>query len=280
MRRIGVHTSIAGGIHLSVERAKKLRCNTLQLFSHNPRQWIVKTISEDLVLNFKKLNDKYDIKPIFIHASYLINLASTDRHILERSIDLLAQEMNIADILNVDYVIVHTGSASKDPKEAGQKRAIESLKRLSEKREWRSKLLLENTAGEKGDISPYIEDLAEIIDKTSRPLIGGVVIDTCHAFAAGYEINSKKGLLGFVEKIERYLGLTNVKLIHLNDSKKAFNSHLDRHEHIGEGCIGKEGLKNFINHPALKDIPLILETPKKSEEDDQRNLEVVRGLLL
>lgn len=279
MRRLGVHTSISGGIHLAVERAKRLGCNTLQLFSHNPRRWVIKTISEDVISDFKRLQRKYHIRPIFIHTSYLINLASADQLILEKSINLLAQEMDIADVLDVDYVILHTGSSSLDSKEVGLERVIDSLKKVSNKRKWRSKLLLENTAGEQGDISPYIEDLGKIIDKVGSPLIGGVVIDTCHAFAAGYEISSKKGLSEFVEEIERHLGLSNVKLIHLNDSKKGLNSHLDRHEHIGEGYIGKEGLKNFLSHPAFLEIPLILETPKKNEEDDRKNLEVVRSLL-
>ncbi|MCL4457021.1 MAG: deoxyribonuclease IV [Nitrospirae bacterium] len=277
-RRLGVHTSIAGGVHLSIERAKELECNTVQIFSHNPRQWLVREIPTDSILQFKELRKSYDINPVFIHTSYLINLAASDNGILERSIELLIQEMDIADLLNADYVILHTGSASQDSEEVGRKRAIEALKRVARKKEWRSKLLLENTAGERGDISSHIKDIAEIIDKTGSPLIGGVVIDTCHAFAAGYDITSENGMEELADEIRRYLGIESVKLIHLNDSKKGHGSHVDRHEHIGEGCIGKRGLKKFINHPAFKTVPLILETPKKSEEDDPRNLKIVRGL--
>ena len=278
-RRLGVHTSIAGGVHLSIERARELGCNTVQIFSHNPRQWLVREIPTDSISRFKKLRKTYDISPAFIHTSYLINLAASDNGILEKSIELLIQEMNIADLLDADYVILHTGSASRDSEEVGRKRAIEALKRVARKKEWRSKLLLENTAGERGDISSHIKDIAEIIDRTGSPLIGGVVIDTCHAFAAGYEIKNEKGLSGLVKEIEMHIGLNNVKLIHLNDSKKGHSSHVDRHEHIGKGGIGREGLRRFINHPAFKNIPLILETPKKSEEDDPRNLKIVRNLL-
>ncbi len=278
-RRLGVHTSIAGGVHLSIERAKELGCNTVQIFSHNPRQWLVKEIPADSISRFKKLRKTYDISPVFIHTSYLINLAASDNSILEKSINLMIQEMDIADLLDADYVILHTGSASRDSEEIGRKRAIEALKRVVREKNWRTKLLLENTAGERGDISSHIKDIAEIIDRTGSPLIGGVVIDTCHAFAAGYDIKHKNGLSSLVKEIETYIGLDNVRLIHLNDSKKGHNSRVDRHEHIGRGGIGKEGLKKFINHPAFKDIPLILETPKNNEEDDLRNLKIVRSLL-
>ncbi|WP_333653793.1 deoxyribonuclease IV [Dissulfurispira sp.] len=279
IRRLGVHTSIAGGVHLSIERAKELGCNTVQIFSHNPRQWIVKEIPSDSILQFKELRKSYNINPVFIHTSYLINLAASDKNILEKSIELLIQEMDIADLLDADCVILHTGSASQDSEEVGRKRAIEALKRVARNKVWRSKLLLENTAGERGDISSHIKDIAEIIDGTGSPLIGGVVIDTCHAFAAGYDIKNEKGLSGLIKEIDIYIGFNNVKLVHLNDSKKGYSSHVDRHEHIGHGGIGKEGLKKFINHPAFKTIPLILETPKKSEEDDPRNLKIVRALL-
>ncbi|MCL4474715.1 MAG: deoxyribonuclease IV [Nitrospirae bacterium] len=123
-------------------------------------------------------------------------------------------------------------------------------------------------------------DLAEIMDKTESALIGGICLDTCHAFQAGYEISKGEGVAEIAGEIERHMGLEKVKLIHLNDSKKAFNSRVDRHEHIGSGAIGTGGLKRFINHPAFRDVPLILETPKKSEDDDPRNLKVVRSFLL
>ncbi len=276
-RRLGVHTSIAGGVHLSLERAKALGCNTVQIFSHNPRQWLVKKIPSDSISRFKELRKTYDINPIFIHTSYLINLAASSNDILEKSINLLIQEMDLADSLYADYVVLHTGSASQDSGEVGRKRAIEALKRVARKKIWISKLLLENTAGERGDISSHMKDLAEIIDNVNSALIGGVCIDTCHAFAAGYDITSENGIEGLVGEIRGYLGIESVKLIHLNDSKKGHSSHVDRHEHIGKGGIGREGLRRFIKHPAFKNIPLILETPKKSEGDDPRNLKIVRA---
>jgi deoxyribonuclease-4 len=279
VRRLGVHTSIAGGVHLSIERARDLGCNTLQMFSHNPRSWLVHGISRECAAKFRELKRTYDINPVFIHTSYLINLASKKTDLREKSASLLVREMDIADSLDADYVVLHTGSASLDDEEAGRRRAVEALRAVSRVRSWRSKLLLENTAGEKGDISSRISDLSEIIAGMENLLIGGICLDTCHAFQAGYEISKKEGVSTVAREIEKLLGFERIKLVHLNDSKRGFNSRVDRHEHIGRGGIGEEGLKGFINHPAFRDVPLILETPKKGEEDDARNLEKVRSLL-
>jgi deoxyribonuclease-4 len=275
---LGVHTSIAGGIYLSLERARQLGCSTMQIFSHNPRQWLVRKIPEDSIAEFRKLRNAYDINPVFIHSSYLINLAALDKSILEKSIDLLAREMDLADSLGADYVVLHTGSSSQDMEDNARKRAIEALEMVSKMKEWRARLLLENTAGEKGDISSRISDLADIMHGIKRDLIGGLCFDTCHAFAAGYNLSDEEGLSEFVQEVEAHTGIGAVKLIHLNDSKKGHNSHVDRHEHIGLGRIGKEGLRRFLNHPALKSIPLVLETPKKSDLDDAANLRAVRDL--
>lgn len=279
VRRLGVHTSIAGGVHLSLERANELGCATVQLFSHNPRSWLVNPIPEDGIAKFREMKSALDIQPVFIHTSYLINLASAKPEVFEKSIALLIQEMDSADLLGADYVVLHTGSASQDNEETGRRRAVEALRSVSGKKIWRSRLLLENTAGERGDISSRIIDLAEIMNKTGSALIGGICLDTCHAFQAGYEISKEAGVAELAGEIENHMGFEKVKLIHLNDSKRAFNSRVDRHEHIGSGAIGKGGLKRFINHPAFRDVPLILETPKKNEDDDPRNLKVVRGLL-
>lgn len=278
-RALGVHTSIAGGIHFSIERAVKLGCSTMQIFSHNPRQWSVGGIPREEVSQFKGLRALHDIGPVFVHSSYLINLCAVSGDILVKSVRLLAQEMELADLIGADYVILHTGSASQDKADNARRRAIEALRAALGNGKWKARLLLENTAGERGDISSRIADLAEIMENMHGAPVGGICLDTCHAFQAGYEISKKAGVRGLAEEISAYMGLDKVKLIHLNDSKKGFASRVDRHEHIGNGSIGKDGLKFLINHPAFRSVPLILETPKKSEEDDPRNLEVVRGLL-
>lgn len=279
MIRLGVHTSISGGIKLSLERARELGCNTLQIFSHNPRQWNVENIADEQISDFKKLRKAYDINPIFIHTSYLINLAAVNSEILEKSTRLLIKEMEIADLIGADFVVLHTGSASKDSAENARKTAINALQKINSLGKWKARLLLENTAGERGDIASRIEDIAEIIDKTQGEIIGGVCIDTCHAFAAGYDLTEEEGLSRLADEIRKYVGTENLKLVHLNDSKKGHGSHVDRHEHIGEGAIGLEALRNFVRHPSFAGIPLILETPKKEEDDDVRNLKIVRSFL-
>jgi len=279
VRRLGVHTSIAGGVHLSLTRARELGCTTMQIFSHNPRQWHVSRMSDEAVRQFKELRELSEIEPVFIHTSYLINLAALRPDILDKSVQLLIREMELADALGAEYVVLHTGSASEDNGDKARRRASDAVRIVSGYRTWNARLLLENTAGERGDISSKIRDLAEIMNAAGSALVAGICLDTCHAFQAGYDLSSEEGLDEIVREIEREIGLERVRLIHLNDSKMAFNAGVDRHEHIGTGEIGKEGLKRIIHHPSLKDVPLILETPKKSEEDDPRNLKVVRGFL-
>lgn len=280
MRRLGVHTSIAGGLHLSLERAHALGCTTVQIFSHNPRRWEVKQFLEEDVKRFHLLRNKYNISPVYIHASYLINMASWDRHLRKKSIDLLAIEMDRADILGADFVILHTGSASGRDSVLSRKKAIEALREVSQKGRWKARLLIENTAGERGDITSDMVSLSEILNDSVDMFVSSVCIDTCHAFAAGYHIGEQKGIQRFSRDIKKYIGLGNVKLIHLNDSKGDVGSGIDRHEHIGLGKIGEKGLKTFIQCPSLKDIPLVLETPKKKESDDVKNLKIVRKMLM
>lgn len=279
MRRFGVHTSIADGIHLSLERAEALGCNTLQIFSHNPRGWAVKTVFEGDVSLFKSLRIKFDVSPVYIHASYLINMASGDKTLRKKSIDLLVIEMERADAIGADYVILHTGSASGEDESVSRKRAIGALNEIAQLGKWNAGLLIENTAGKRGDISSTIMDLSDIIAGTKGSLISGICIDTCHAFAAGYNIRDDEGINRISNEIKKYIGFDKVKLIHLNDSKGNIDSGIDRHEHIGLGKIGFKGLRQFINFSPFKDIPLILETPKKRENDDHRNLRIVRRML-
>ena len=279
MRRLGVHTSIAGGLHLSLERANALGCGTLQIFSHNPRGWAVKTVSEEDVSIFKSLRIKFDISPVYIHTSYLINMASGDRTLRKKSIALLVAEMDRADTTGADYVILHTGSASGDDENISRKRAIWALNEIARMGKWNAGLLIENTAGKRGDISSTIIDLSEIMTGVKWSLISGVCIDTCHAFAAGYNIRYNTGIQKISGEIGRYIGFDKLKLIHLNDSKGDVGSGIDRHEHIGLGKIGTKGLKQFINCQPFKDVPLILETPKKKESDDPGNLKKVRRML-
>ena len=279
MRRLGVHTSIAGGLHTSLERAKTLGCSTLQIFSHNPRSWAVRELSANETELFRRVRYQLDISPVYIHTSYLINIATHDSILRERSLSLLIAEMDRADTIGADYVILHTGSAKEELKADSQKRAVSVLNDVSEHRKWNAKLLLENTAGERGDISSAIEDLALIMHGTKGDLIGGVCIDTCHLFAAGYDIRKKNVVKDFLETLYKIIGPGQVKCIHLNDARGSVGCHLDRHEHIGKGKIGTRGLQQFICERSFRTVPVILETPKKNESDDPMNLRKVRRMI-
>lgn len=277
--RIGVHTSIAGGIELSLKRANELGCNTVQIFSHNPRRWAVAPIPRENLNMFRELRSNLSISPVFIHASYLINLATADMNLLHRSEELLAVELFRADEIGADYIVLHTGSASKDERKIAQKRAIDSLSRVMGRGKWGAGLLLENTAGERGDISSTIEDLAEILGGVNSVGISGICFDTCHGFSAGYDLRRPETIDSLLDKIERYIGFDKVKLIHFNDSKRDLGARVDRHEHIGKGKIGIKGFQIFFGREEIRSIPLILETPKKSLEDDKQNLAVARKIL-
>ncbi len=264
---------------MSLERASKLGCNTVQIFSHNPRGWALKELSDKEVSLFKSHRTKFDISPVYIHASYLINIASADKALRNKSLDMLVSEMKRADAVEADYVILHTGTASDKDVVSARKRAIGALNEVSNKGNWRSSLLIENTANETGGVSSTIKDLAEIINGVSQYFIAGICIDTCHAFAAGYDIRDRRKLKTLFYEIEKYIGFDKIKLIHLNDSKGEAGSCIDRHEHIGRGKIGIEGLRQFINYKHFKNIPLILETPKRKETDDIMNLRIVREMI-
>lgn len=273
--RVGVHTSIAGGISKSVEQAASLNCSTMQIFSHSPRQWKKIPIIPEEAERFSIMRKKYDIRPVFIHASYLINLASQSDSVLPKSIDLLSYELQNADILGAEYVVLHTGSAKgRDSKEARSSSVKAILKAVSEN-QYRASLLLENTAGSKGDITSSIQTLAEIIDQCNGHNVAGICLDTCHAFSAGYDLESREGIENLIDEIKKHIGLDKLKLIHLNDSKKPLGSGVDRHEHIGKGYIGNNGFKKILSDKRLSRIPLILETPKKDEDDDSKNLRKV-----
>jgi len=277
--RVGVHTSIAGGISKSIERAVLLDCNTVQIFSHSPRQWKKTVISSNEADRFTDLRKENDINPVFVHASYLINLASLSPDVVTKSIDLLAYEMDNADQIGAEYVVLHTGSASGEDEISSRKRASKALMKSLEKKHGKSSIILENTAGQRGDITSSIHALADIMNLCNSDRVSGICIDTCHAFASGYDIKSREGLQNLINEIEKYIGLDKLKLIHLNDSKKPLGAGVDRHEHIGRGSIGIDGFRNILSDSRITKVPIILETPKENEDDDERNLKKVFSLL-
>jgi len=270
-----VHTSIAGGLSLSLRRASELGCNTVQIFSHNPRGWQLGEVDPKEARAFRKLKKEMDITPVFVHASYLINVASADLSVREKSVWMLEQEMLRADALGAEYVIIHTGAFDSGRAESIAI-TVDSIRKVLKGGRFKAGLLLENTAGREGESGAYIDLLGFILKETGA---AGICLDTCHAFAAGTEIRTPEGLRRLAGELRTHIGANKIKAIHLNDSKGALGSRLDRHEHIGKGKIGLAGMRLFLNYKPFKNIPLILETPRKNPEDDPRNLKVVKELI-
>jgi len=260
----------------------------MQIFSHNPRGWDFKDLTNDDVKLFKRLREEADIRPLYVHTAYLINLSTPNRRLYRKSKETFLSEMERASLLGADYLITHLGSIGGSGEREGIKRIVDALMAVSE--DYRSgyrynpvKILLENTAGERGEVGYCFEQLAEILNQLRYPraeeTIGGICLDTCHAFAAGYDLSVAKGIDRVLRRFDKVIGLGALKVIHLNDSKRSCGSRIDRHEKIGEGMIGINGFRAFLNHPEVRDIPLILETPREGDEDDIKNLKVVRRLI-
>lgn len=271
---LGVHVSIAGQLSQAVDRASQLRCDTMQIFSRSPRGWKAGPMDPAEIDRFRQGREKAKITPLTIHASYLINLATTDDTLFEKSISALEEELERGDQLGADYLVVHVGSNAQEGLRFGITRVVEALKRVKTL-SVQTRLLLENTAGERGDIGSKMDELGEILSHLGRDPNIGLCLDTCHTFAAGYDISHQKGVDAWVKETEATVGLNRVKLLHVNDSKKGLGCRVDRHEHIGKGKIGMEGFRAIVRHPKLGKIPMILETPKEQPGDDRRNLDML-----
>jgi deoxyribonuclease IV len=276
--RLGVHVSIAGKLSEAVERAHGLGCNAMQIFSRSPRMWAAKGLDPDEVARFRELRERFGIRPVVVHASYLINLATPEGALKRRSIEALTDELDRADRLGADYLVVHVGSCKDGGAAEGVERVREALASVLSSGRWSTQLLLEDTAGERGDIGARLEEIGAILDRLKGGDRMGVCLDTCHLFAAGYDISTAAGVQRTAGRVEETIGLDRVKVVHGNDSIKGLNCRVDRHQHIGLGGIGLNGFRAWLNHPALARIPMILETPKETPEADHRNLKMIRRL--
>jgi deoxyribonuclease-4 len=277
--RIGFHVSISGGFSLSVQRAYELGCTCMQIFSRNPRGWTVKPVEKNDVAEFKKLRQRYDIAPVFVHTNYLINLASSKPDLYDRSIEQFVIDLERTETLGAEYLVTHLGSASGQEPQWMIDRVSAALNMAIKLHSPKATILLENTAGEKGDIGYELEQIQAVISRLKDPSRIGLCYDTCHGFAAGYDIRTRAGVDALANKIKTTVGIGRLQGMHLNDCLRDFKSHIDRHWHVGEGKIGLEGFRILLNHPAFKDIPKIMETPKETEEDDPRNMRTVKSLL-
>jgi len=282
--KIGCHISIAGGIDNSVVvRAGELGCNTMQIFSKNASTWREKILKEDEVESFRENLKNSNISPVFIHTSYLINLASPSDELYFKSINAFLEEMKRADLLLPDpYLIIHPGAHTGAGEEYGIQRIIRALNIILEKSadlNLKTMILLEDTAGSGTHLGYTFRQLKRMIEGAKDRKRIGICFDTCHAFAAGYDLSHQEGVEQTLEELDKNLGLKRLKVIHLNDSKFPLSSRKDRHMHIGKGYIGLEGFKLLVNHKYLKDLPFILETPKHDEKDDIKNINLVKSLI-
>jgi len=276
---VGVHTSIAGCVINAAHHAKRIGCDTFQMFSANPRGWKNVDPSAADCEGFREVRLGYGHAPVAIHDNYLINLAATDPVIRQLSLTAFRREIVRALALGADFLVTHPGSAKGGTTSVAIQTCIESLKQAASGLELDGlMILIENTAGQGMTLGSTFLELAEIVAEAGRALPVGVCIDTAHCFEAGYPIHTRQGLADTLKELEATVGLKKVRLIHANDSKTVFGSRADRHEHIGRGQIGREAFGRIVRHPKLRRVPFICETPVDRVGDDKRNLSVMRQL--
>ena len=280
MGLLGAHVSISGGVYKAPERGKKLGCESIQIFSKNQMQWKAKPLTPEDSQKFKEELRKTRIKEVVVHDSYLINLGSPDGEKLQMSRDAFLDEMIRTEILGVKYLVFHPGSHMGKGEEIGLKLIAESLNILIDKAKEASNvmLLLETTAGQGSNLGYKFEHLKFIMDQVEKKERLGVCFDTAHAFEAGYDISTEEGYERTFKEFDNIIGLEKLKVFHLNDSKTPLGSHIDRHEHIGEGMIGLKAFELLVNDERFKNHPMILETPG-GEKYYEYNLKVLRGLV-
>jgi len=280
MPLLGAHESVAGGLHLAFERISRVGGESLQIFSRNQRQWQPSELQPEEIELFTKAHEESGGMPVASHASYLVNLASGKKELLEKSVHSLALELSRCARLGIAYVVLHPGSHGGDGIEAGLKRVVRGLDRAIEQSGAGVQVLVETTAGQGTGLGSGFEELAYILDNSMFPELLGVCIDTCHIFAAGYELRTAEGYQATIAALEGSVGLEKIRFFHLNDSKKGLGSRVDRHEHIGKGEIGLNGFRNLLNDPRFAGLPMTLETPKGDNlAEDRQNLQVLRSLI-
>jgi deoxyribonuclease-4 len=285
--KLGVHVSIGGGIHNSVTNAVNIGCTSFQIFSRNPRQWKAKIIEKKEACLFREglLQSSIDPGAVVVHMPYLPNLSAPSSDMYEKSVSSLADEIYRCNVLEIPYLVIHLGSHLGKGEKNGISQLVNACQRSFQTFEEKGysnnnvKLLLENSAGQKNSIGSKIEEIQQILE-----LLGtseyGICLDTCHLFAAGYDLSSDKGIYDLLELVDDCIGIQHLKLIHLNDSKGEIGSKVDRLDHIGMGKIGENGFKTLINHKKLKDLPFIMETPIDTVRGDKENLDYVKQLLI
>jgi len=279
--RLGAHESIAGGLHKAFDRARSVGCEAVQIFVKSNRSWAVKPLTKEEIARFKAKAEETGIRPVVGHAAYLLNLASPKERLWQRSRDSLIVELERCEALGLPWLVLHPGSHVGSGEEAGLARVAQALGEIHAATPgYRVRILLENTAGQGANLGYSFEHLAWLIEHTPEGERLGVCLDTCHVFAAGYELRTPQGYAETMEEFDRIIGLERLHAIHLNDSKGELGSRKDRHQHIGAGCIGLEGFHQLLNDRRLAGLPGLLETPKGEDlQEDRENLAALRSLV-
>jgi deoxyribonuclease-4 len=282
MARTGIHLGLGEGYDKALAYAAQLGITTAQVFTHSPRSFSFKELDTTALAKLNAGWKTHGIHPVFSHCNYLINLGSVDNKTFYGSLATVKKELVYARAFGCDYFVLHVGKHKDAGLEAGMKQVVKGVDACKDElRSTNVMLLFETVAGQGTEIGRTFEELhtlMQMLDKDVQQCVG-VAVDTCHIFAAGYDIRTAKGVEETVAAMERTFGVARVKLIHVNDSKGACGDHLDRHEHIGKGQIGIAGLKAFLTHPKIKDIPMVLETPIDDEGDQKSDLVALNGLL-
>jgi len=280
-RRIGFHVSIAGGLPKAVRHALERGCTTLQVFCGSPRSWKLQARTAEEIEQFRLDRAAADLSPLSVHSCYLVNPCSPNPAVFAKSVSRLSAELGLAAAIGADYYVLHPGSHKGLATAWGVKRAAHALTLALRSAAGAPTILLENTASPHGPGSEFLTlaALAEQVEGCLPTVRVGLALDSCHAFCAGYDLRNESEVERLVADANKTIGLERLGLLHVNDAKDDPGSRRDRHEHIGRGTIGNKGLRNFLNHPALAALPLVLETPWKSTATDRRNLKAVLGLL-
>jgi deoxyribonuclease-4 len=281
--------SVAGGLPRAIERAVVHRCDALQIFAKNASQWRGREIPRGEIREFRARLKASGIGPVFSHASYLINLATSVPALRQQSLEAMGDELDRAEALGLLGVVLHPGCYTIGSEAEGLELIAESLlELLRARRRGRTMVLLEHTAGQGTALGATFEQLASIIARMNDHRRVGVCLDTCHLLVSGYDLCSPEGYASTFEQFGRLVGFDRLKAFHLNDSKKPIGSRIDRHAHIGEGCLGLEPFRRIVNDARFRDLPMLLETPKEAgrspakielDRFDERNLSTLRGLI-
>jgi deoxyribonuclease-4 len=276
---VGLHISSAGSLDLAFDRALDLGATTFQIFTRNPNQWKFKPIPEETVVAFREKRKSSGFPRVVDHMPYLPNLASPDKSTMKISRYTLDEEVKRCDALGIDYLVIHLGSHLGKGTAVGIANIADACNEAIGGSDGDTTILLENMAGQKNSVGARFEDIRGIIDRARESRRLGVCLDTCHLYAAGFDVRSEEAVRNTMGLFDEVVGFGRLKVVHLNDSKGTLGSRLDRHENVGKGQIGRRGIREFLRYPGISERPLIMETPYEDAKTMKQSIRLVRALL-